>query len=161
MGSLGEHSSSALTTMNNHEYISDGSRAHIVEGSNAISSPKVKKANKPYRRQNNKSESSRSRSRSPIEIKRRVRGSPKSKTMPEGTRKGSAATRSQHRSRSRSSSSSSSYLSSRCSSPESSSSAPSPIKEEKNRSKKRSWKKVSRKRSISSSRPSRSRLSSS
>ena len=161
MGSLGEHNNLALTTMSNHEYIPDGSRPHIVEGSSAISSAKVKKANKPCRRQNNKSESSRSRSRSPIEIKRRVRGSPKSKTMPEGTRKGSAATRSQHRSRSRSSSSSSSYLSSRCSSPESSSSAPSPIKAEKNRSKKRSWKKVSRKRSISSSRTSRSHLSSS
>ena len=132
----------------------EGNGTFTGEGSSVRTSPKGKKSLKHYRRKNVDSDSSRSRSRSPIGITTRLRGSPKLPISSDIIAKSSSNKRPHRGSRSRSSSSSSSYLSSRCSSPDSSSSTPSPIKEAKKRSRRRSWRKS--KRNASRSSPDRS-----
>ena len=127
----------------------DGKSEIIIEEPSGRSASKAKKSIKHHRRKDAGSESSRSRSRSPIGITTRLRGAPKLPVKTDGSVKPLSVKRPRKRSRTRSSSSSSNYLSSRSSSAESDDSTPSPIKEAKNKSKKRSRCKNSR-------RPSRS-----
>ena len=119
----------------------NGTDAFKGEVSNIRSPPKRKKSSKHHRRKQTTSESSGSRSPSPVGVGTRLRGASKVTNTSVAREKTNSSKRSRRNARQTSSSSSSSSSSSRSSSPESSSSAPSPIKKRK---RKASWHKRNR-----------------